>query len=329
MRNFFTILCRIIGIAIIIIFPIWLGYEFASQKVQLILLERQTTHLQNRVREMDNSLLEADGKLRGAIEVLKNTSVSEIDVVTSNTAINQSIKTLNKSISNLNLQIQYIYDFIDEPILSELLNGSVGVYDIGGMGSGTVLKKTDTEMYILTCYHVVRNTDILSSIFKVDAVVTVGYVREDTITNHVQGLVSYAAKIIKTDPENDLALLKVFFNDPELITMPIAKTEPQKGDKVFSIGNPLEILRTVSKGILSNKKEGFYYSDNTSTFGNSGGGLFNQKGELIGVPAMVPAYEGGLDKKGESITIPESGLGLSIDLSHIREFLKGTGVGEE
>jgi len=75
------------------------------------------------------------------------------------------------------------------------------------------------------------------------------------------------------------------------------------------------VLRTLSKGILSNHKEGFYFSDNTTTFGNSGGGLYNENGELIGIPSNVMGYS--------FFGIPESSLGLSIDLYRIKEFLRG------
>jgi serine protease Do len=133
----------------------------------------------------------------------------------------------------------------------------------------------------------------------------------------MQGVVVYGAEIIKIDEENDLALLKTFMVDDELEVAKIATTEPQKGDIVYSVGSPLGILRTVSQGILSNKVEGFYLSDNTTTFGNSGGGLYNTNGELIGVPAQVMGYG------SEELFAPESSLGMSINLPRIRLFLDG------
>jgi S1-C subfamily serine protease len=82
-------------------------------------------------------------------------------------------------------------------------------------------------------------------------------------------------------------------------------------------------MRTVSKGILANKIVGFYLTDSTTTFGNSGGGLYNKKGELIGIPSNVLGYAGGLDKEGKVTFVPESSLGLSRDLPTIKAFLEG------
>lgn len=197
-----------------------------------------------------------------------------------------------------------------------LLNSSVSVTGIFSEGAGTVIKKTDNNMYILTCAHVVE--EIIRENEKGNPLgASVGYTMIDD-NGRLLGVVFYGASIIKYDETTDLALLKTFIVDDNLIAVNIASEEPQKGDVVYSVGSPLGLIRTVSKGILSNKEDGFYISDNTITFGNSGGGLYNIKNELIGVPARVLVYQ--ID---DANIVPESGLGLSITLQIIKEFLEG------
>lgn len=203
--------------------------------------------------------------------------------------------------------------------IEAILNSSVYVRGMFGQGAGTVIKKTENRMYVLTCYHVIN--DII--IFNKNGIgfsATVGYSKNDT-ENRIAGIVSYKAKVVEYDEDVDLALLVVNFSDKDLNSVPIAETEPCKGDIIYSVGNPLGILRTISKGILSAKDEGFYICDNTTTYGNSGGGLFNANGELIGVPSNVTGYSAGLNENGEETFIPESGLGLARDLITIRTFL--------
>jgi S1-C subfamily serine protease len=213
-------------------------------------------------------------------------------------------------------QIQGIDTKITDTVVDTqaLLNSDVFVRGIDGMGAGTVIKKTNDEMYILTCYHVISEIMELNK-SGIDFGATIGYSKNDK-TDTLAGYVVYGAKVIKADEEKDLALLKVYITDDHLVAVSLATEEPQKGDTVYSVGSPLGFLRTISKGILSNKQDGFYFSDNTITFGNSGGGLYNSKAELIGVPSNVHGYQVGNDY------VPETSLGLSIPLSVIKEFLK-------
>jgi S1-C subfamily serine protease len=209
------------------------------------------------------------------------------------------------------------FDKLKEPNMNNLLNGSVFVKDIVGLGSGTVIKKTNTNMYILTCAHVVSNIyDLNQSGLLIRG--TLGYLKNGT-NDQTSGMVLYTYEVVKYDEENDLALIKTDYADEVLNEIPLAKNTPKIGDTVYSVGNPLGIMRTLSKGILANKVEGFYTFDGITTFGNSGGGLFNRVGELIGVPSQVPVYVV-LD---EQKSIPESSLGMCVSLERIKIFLEG------
>lgn len=235
-----------------------------------------------------------------------------------NTAITNIVKKLlNYTEKNINKLKERVLT-LD---INKMLKTSVFVRGFAGAGSGTVIKKTEKEMYILTCHHVIDDIIILNKLgLKMGA--TVGYSKTDD-NNKVAGMIIYGAEIIKYDANNDLALLKIFIVDNELEEAKIADKEPNKADSVFSIGNPLGLLRTISQGILVNKQDGFFLSDNTTSYGNSGGGLYNVSGELIGVSSNVMGYTGGLDKEDKETFIPESSLGMSRDLKTIQEFLKG------
>jgi len=210
------------------------------------------------------------------------------------------------------------YESID---IQKILNSSVIVNALFSGGSGTVIKLTNENMYILTCHHVIDMVLIWQEEIP-ELKVKVGYIRTDKYGETI-GKTYYTAEIVKYDEDNDMALLKVKLIDENLTEVSIAEIEPEKGDAVYSVGNPLGMIRTLSKGILANKEEGFYICDNTTTYGNSGGGLFNDKGELIGVPSNVTGYYFKTDENEEETFVPETSLGYSRNLKTIKEFLEG------
>jgi S1-C subfamily serine protease len=183
----------------------------------------------------------------------------------------------------------------------------------GGLGSGTVIKKTFNTTYILTCAHVVAASEDFTaepdmSINKLEVKYTIN--GKET---------AYEAFLVKYDSANDIALIKINTNDSRLEVAPIAYFEPEQGDVIYVVGNPLSHERNLSKGIISSLREkGFYVTDALTTFGNSGGSLFNVKGELIGIPESVSGYGGGLFGGGT----PESNLGRCITLPLIQAFLE-------
>jgi S1-C subfamily serine protease len=207
------------------------------------------------------------------------------------------------------------YETVD---IKHMLRGSITVYGVAGLGSGTVVAVAEGKTYILTCAHVIADVVAAAIKQKKCGPALVGYEIEDERGKSITSI-RYAVDIIKYDEINDMALLQMYWIDPNLDVIQISNIYPQIGDTVYSVGNPLGVMKTLSKGILSNHKEGFYLSDNTTTYGNSGGSLYNRKGELIGIPSQVMVYS----IAGILVTAPESSLGLSIDLYRIKEFLQG------
>lgn len=261
------------------------------------------------------------GLITGGYNYYQNQKANRLAIKGLQSQINEIQKDYNNLIGNdieLVKIIQELKNKIQiEPDIEKLLRSNVFVRGAFNGGAGTVIKKTEKYMYILTCNHVVEDIiEINKQGYKLTA--TIGYSKTDEY-NKIAGMIAYKAEIIKYDEERDLALLKIFVLDDNLEAVSIAEKEPQLGDTVYSIGSPLGLLRTISKGILSHHEEGFNFSDNTTTYGNSGGGLYNLKGELIGVPSNVYVYG---NDRGE-YTAPESSLGMSRDLRTIKEFLTG------
>jgi S1-C subfamily serine protease len=116
--------------------------------------------------------------------------------------------------------------------------------------------------------------------------------------------------IVGTDPDTDLAVLRVELDDAPYMIMG-RSNELRAGDVVLAIGNPLGLSQTVTQGIVSATGRGrlgvadfedFIQTDAAINFGNSGGALINTEGELIGINTAVLSQALGTD--GISFAIP-------------------------
>lgn len=120
------------------------------------------------------------------------------------------------------------------------------------------------------------------------------------------------AELIGTDPETDLAVLKIDL--PDLPVATISEEEQLRtGDVVMAIGNPFGLGQTVTKGIISatgrsqlglNTYEDFIQTDAAINQGNSGGALINAYGRLIGINTAIFSQSGGSQGIGFAIPAP-------------------------
>ena len=128
----------------------------------------------------------------------------------------------------------------------------------------------------------------------------------------------YVVKIIKSNADTDLALVQVVGKLPNIQDAPIACTAPVRGDKAFAVGNPLVFLyASVTDGIVASVNRNYRMigidSDNGFTQtttpiqgGSSGGALYNDRGEVIGV-----------------VVRGAPGVALSVSFSDVQAFVKG------
>jgi len=156
-------------------------------------------------------------------------------------------------------------------------------------GSGFVISD---DGYILTNYHVIEDADRINIRLLGD--------------NH-----DYVAKRIGTDPDTDLAVVKIDA-DHKLPTIPLGDSDRMRvGDWVLAIGNPLAYEHTVTVGVVSAKGrklyamnrdtslDNFIQTDAAINRGNSGGPLLNARGEAIGINAAIT-----VSAQGISFAIP-------------------------
>lgn len=120
------------------------------------------------------------------------------------------------------------------------------------------------------------------------------------------------AKVVGTDPETDLAVIKVEADKLPSITF-AATDKLDVGDIVLAIGNPFGVGQTVTQGIVSalgrnhlgiNTFENFIQTDASINPGNSGGALIDSEGNLVGINSAIYSRSGG--SMGIGFAIPAS-----------------------
>jgi serine protease Do len=154
-----------------------------------------------------------------------------------------------------------------------------------GLGSGFIIS---ADGVILTNAHVVRDAS--------EVVVKLTDRRE------------FRAKVLGSDPKSDVAVLKIDAKD--LPVVPLAKNNDLKvGEWVLAIGSPYGLDNTVTAGVVSAKGRSlpdgnvpFIQTDVAVNPGNSGGPLFNTRGEVVGINSQIYSQTGGY--QGLSFAIP-------------------------
>ena len=156
------------------------------------------------------------------------------------------------------------------------------------LGSGVIL---DAEGHIATNFHVVRGM-------------------QQIVVQLTDGR-STPARVVGTDPETDLAILKIELK--KLPVMPLGHSDQlQVGDVVLAIGNSAGLGQTVTQGIVSATGrtqlgvallENFIQTDAAINPGNSGGALVTAAGELIGINTAVLSHEQGIEGIGFAIPV--------------------------
>lgn len=162
--------------------------------------------------------------------------------------------------------------------LREYMSGMRGGRAIRGAGSGVIITP---DGYIVTNNHVIDGASEL----------------EVTLNNNL----TYKAEVIGTDPQSDIALIKVDAQDLDYI--PFGDSDNVEiGDWALAVGNPFNLTSTVTAGIISakgrdlnegdSKMQSFIQTDAAINPGNSGGALVNINGELIGINTAITSQTG-------------------------------------
>ena len=156
-----------------------------------------------------------------------------------------------------------------------------------GSGSGVIIS---SDGYIVTNNHVVEKSDQL----------------QVTLNNNK----TYDAELVGTDPNTDIALLKIQ-TEGKLPYLAFGDSDNTKiGEWVLAVGNPFNLTSTVTAGIVSAKardlgrNQSFIQTDAAVNPGNSGGALVNTNGDLVGINTAISSQTGSY--VGYSFAVPSN-----------------------
>ena len=194
--------------------------------------------------------------------------------------IDAVVHVKNTSKSNSKLPSSYRYFNQDEELPDRI-----------GTGSGVIVSP---DGYIITNNHVIENNNEI----------------EITTNNNK----TYQADVIGSDPDTDIAVLKINSNE-KLPYIYFGNSDTTRiGEWVLAVGNPFNLNSTVTAGIISaksrdlNKRDGvnesYIQTDAAVNQGNSGGALVNTNGELIGINTAITSISGGF--VGYSFAVPSN-----------------------
>jgi serine protease DegQ len=192
------------------------------------------------------------------------------------------------------------HPIMDDPAFRFLFGDQYGAptQRITGLGSGVVVSDNG---YILTNNHVVEAADEIE--------VALADTRRAR------------ARVVGTDPETDIAVLKIELRNLPAITF-AQSDQARIGDVVLAIGNPLGVGQTVTMGIVSalyrsglriNTFENFIQTDAAINQGNSGGALIDTSGNLVGINTAILSQS----ERGGSI-----GIGFAIPSALARQVME-------
>lgn len=191
--------------------------------------------------------------------------------------------------------------FLEDPAFRQFFGDQLDEFDSqsqaeSSLGSGVIVS---TQGLILTNNHVIASAD------EIEVALSDGR--------------KMSAKIVGTDPDTDLALIKVDADNLPAITF-ASSDKLSVGDVVLAIGNPFGVGQTVTQGIVSalgrshlgiNIYENFIQTDASINPGNSGGALIDTAGDLVGINSAIYSRSGG-----------SMGIGFAIPTTLARQVME-------
>ncbi|HKO87217.1 MAG TPA: Do family serine endopeptidase [Burkholderiales bacterium] len=188
------------------------------------------------------------------------------------------------------------HPFMDDPMFREFF-GDLDEQQSNSLGSGVIVNE---KGYVLTNNHVVEGMDEIEVLLADNS--------------------RMPAKVVGTDPESDLAVLKVESTKALPAIVFGSLDTVHVGDVVLAIGNPFGVGQTVTLGIVSalgrthlgiNTYENFIQTDAAINPGNSGGALIDSAGTLVGINTAIFSRTGG-----------SLGIGFAIPVSTAKQVME-------
>ena len=256
--------------------------------VSLILFMLLTTYYIKSTIESNIEKIKSDNSKEVMLENFKKTRDNDLTYL--NTQTPDFVEIAKKSINTV-VHVKSASSNSSDFSIEDFLFGRAQKRPQMGSGSGVIIS---SDGYIITNHHVIETAE--------DIQIT---------TNDNQ---SYEAKIIGSDEQNDIALLKIESSEELPYAVFGDSDSTQIGEWVLAVGNPFNLTSTVTAGIISAKSrsldptgrttQSYIQTDAAVNPGNSGGALINDKGELIGINTAIQTQTGSY--VGYSFAVPSN-----------------------
>ena len=256
--------------------------------VSLILFMLFTTYYIKNTVEVNIEKIKSDNSKGQMLENFKKTRNNDLTYL--NTQTPDFVEIAKKSINTV-VHVKSASSNSSDFSIEDFLFGRAQKRPQMGSGSGVIIS---SDGYIITNHHVIETAE--------DIQIT---------TNDNQ---SYEAKIIGSDEQNDIALLKIESSEELPYAVFGDSDSTQIGEWVLAVGNPFNLTSTVTAGIISAKSrsldptgrttQSYIQTDAAVNPGNSGGALINDKGELIGINTAIQTQTGSY--VGYSFAVPSN-----------------------
>jgi serine protease Do len=222
-------------------------------------------------------------------------------------AIREIYKEVNPAVIRIETEqtVEINHPFFNDPMFRRFFQVPEGQQKQkrAGLGSGFIIS---SDGFAVTNHHVVQKVDKITV----------------KLTNGKE----YTAKLIGSDPNSDIALIKID-GAKGLKTAHLGDSDKiEVGDLSLAIGNPFGLQSTLTTGIISSKGQDVNSADGVSRIqtdasinpGNSGGPLLNVRGEVIGINQMIYSQSGG-----------SVGIGFAIPINHAKHVIEKLKAGKK
>ena len=210
-------------------------------------------------------------------------------------SLSQAVHKAAPAVVSINTSSSLQHPFSNDPWF-RFFFGDRDPEQVSGLGSGVILS---SQGYVVTNNHVIKGADAVEVV--------------------LPDMRRAPADIVGTDPESDLAVLKIELDS--LPTMTLGDSDLlEVGDTVLAIGNPFGVGQTVTSGIASALErnhlglstfEDFIQTDAAINPGNSGGALTDVNGDLMGINTAIFSQSGG-----------SMGIGFAIPVNTVKQVLE-------
>jgi S1-C subfamily serine protease len=224
-----------------------------------------------------------------------NNIYKQLDILT------QKNLTLEKTINNLPNKI-----IMDKVLLERKLKFiSVAIKNktMGWSGTGVSFKYKD-NYYVLSAGHMINAVTDKIMLNENDQDIC----ELEVVKWHFDNSIDAPGDLLLLRPK-DKSMKPTFYAE-------LAGYAPEEGSEIYIVGNPMDIEDVISDGRLIQYEEYYVYYIDHTYFGNSGGGVYNKQGELIGIVSHIIPIQ---PKKA----VPPYMIAGAVNLMSIREFLEG------